>query len=184
MKLISPLALLAALAVLASLPAQAEKADRDKPINIEADRLNIDDRNKTQVYEGRVRMSQGTMLILANKVVVTQDAEGFQKGVATGGEGGLARYKQKREASNEWFEGEAERIEYDGRRDLTQFFQRAWVKNGQDEARGQYIEYNAVSEQYMVTSGPNATVVPGGRVTAVIQPKGDKSAPAATPAKP
>lgn len=165
---------------LLATPARAEKADRDKPINIEADKLSIDDRNKVQIYEGRVRMTQGTMQIRADKVVVTQDTEGFQKGVATGGEGGLARFKQKREASEEWFEGEAERIEYDGRADRTQFFQRAWVKNGQDEARGQYIEYNAITENYTVTSGPNATVVPGGRATATIQPKNTQSTPAAS----
>jgi lipopolysaccharide export system protein LptA len=163
-----------------SAPTLAEKADREKPINIEADRLSVDDRNKTQTYEGRVRLTQGTILVQAEKIVVTQDAEGFQKGVATGGEGGLARFKQKREGRNDWFEGEAERIEYEGRTDRTQFFQRAWVKNGQDEARGQYIEYNALTENYLVTSGPNATVVPGSRVTATIVPKSDASAPPAS----
>jgi lipopolysaccharide export system protein LptA len=164
-----------------SLPARADKADREKPMNIEADRMTVDDRNKVQTFEGRVRMVQGTLVILANKVVVTQDAEGYQKGVATGGEGGLARFRQKREGLNEYIDGEAERIEYFNRTDKAQLFQRAYMKNGKDEVRGQYIEYDGYTENYLVTNGPNASVVQGGgdRVRAVIQPKGAQSAPAA-----
>ncbi|MDQ8021637.1 MAG: lipopolysaccharide transport periplasmic protein LptA [Moraxellaceae bacterium] len=166
---------------LLALPAHAERADRSKPVNIEADRLSVDDKNKVQTFEGRVKMTQGTLQILADKVVVTQDTDGFQKGVATGGEGGLARFRQKREASNEYIEGEAERIEYDGRRDKAQLFQRAHVKSGRDEVRGQYIEYDGLTENYLVTNGPDAKVVSTGeRVRAVIQPKAGTPAPAAS----
>ena len=103
--------LLAALA----MPAHAEKADREKPINLEADRISIDDIKKQQVFEGNVILTQGTMQIRTNRLVVTQDADGFQKGVATGGANGLARFKQKREGSNDYVEGEGERIEHDAR---------------------------------------------------------------------
>uniref|UniRef100_UPI002FD8C14D lipopolysaccharide transport periplasmic protein LptA n=1 Tax=Rivihabitans pingtungensis TaxID=1054498 RepID=UPI002FD8C14D len=83
-------------------PAYAEKADREKPINLEADRMSMDDINKVQVYEGNVILTQGTLQIRTAKLVVTQDADGFQKGVATGGENGLARFRQKREGKDEW----------------------------------------------------------------------------------
>lgn len=179
----SRLAIVIALA-LSALNAHAEKADRDKPINIEADKLSVDDRNKVQVYEGKVKLIQGTMQIQASKIVVTQDVDGFQKGVATGGDNGLSHFKQKREGRDDWIEGEAERIEYDGRADKTQFFQRAWIKSGQDEARGQYIDFDGVTENYLVTNGPNATTVPGGRVSATIQPKRATPAASAPAAKP
>lgn len=161
----------------ATLPAaRAEKADRGKPINLEADRVTVDDRNKVHVFQGRVTLTQGTLVIRGDKVVVSQDAEGFQKGVATGGPDGLARIRQKREGSNDYMEGEAERIEYDGKTERAQFFNRAYVKSGKDEARGQYISYDGLSESYVVSSGPEGSAAKptsgrDNRVRVVIQPK-------------
>ena len=162
-------------------PAQAERADRDKPVIIEAERGSVDDRNKVTTYSGRVELTQGTLRILADKVIVSQDADGFQKGIASGGEGGLARFRQKRDDSTEYFEGEAERIEYDARTGKAQLFLRAIVRSGRDEVRGPYIEYDGLNETYTATNGPNNTANPGGeRIRAVIQPK--PSSGASTPA--
>ena len=176
-----PYAFAALLLTAIALPAQAEKADREKPMNIEADRMSMDDIKKIQVFEGNVIVTQGTMQILTNKLVVTQDADGFQKGVATGGAGGLARFKQKRDGVDEYMEGEAERIDHDTREEKTEFFIRGWVKNGQDEVKGPYISYDALTEKYLVTNGSGgqktATGAAQARVRAIIQPKG-KNAPA------
>lgn len=163
-------------------PALAENADRSKPINLEADKVSVDERSRQHVFEGNVALSQGTLLIRADKIVVTQDAEGFQRGVATGGPGGLARFKQKREGRNDFVEGEAERIEHDGKNEVTEFFKRAFVKSGQDEVRGQYVKFDSRTENYTVTGGGKeaSTPAPGGsRVRAVIMPKNTE--PPATP---
>lgn len=156
--------------------ALAEKADRDKPVNLEADRITVDDTKKVHVLEGNVQLVQGTLVIRCEKLVVTQDAEGFQKGTATGGPGGLARFRQRREGKDEYIDGEAERIVHDGKAEKTEFFQHAHVKSGNDEVRGQYISYDGRTENYLVTSGPTgspAAAAPGkdNRVRAVIQPK-------------
>lgn len=174
----APLAL-AALLSLAAAPSHAERADRGKPVNIEADRVTVDDKNKIHIFEGHVVLTQGTLTIRSDKLVVSQDQEGYQRGIATGGDGGLARFRQKREGKNEWVDGEGERIEHDARSELSQFFLRARVKSGEDEVRGQYIQFNGVTETYLVTNGPNATTVPSqqGRVQVTIQPK-KKDAPA------
>ena len=95
-----------ALLALTTPPAHAEKADRGKPVNIEADRVTVDDKNKIHIFEGHVVLTQGTLTIRSDKLVVSQDAEGYQRGIATGGEGGLARFRQKREGKNEWVDGE------------------------------------------------------------------------------
>ncbi len=172
--------LAALLLAVATSPAQAEKADREKPMNIEADRMSMDDIKKIQIFEGNVIVTQGTMQLLTNRLVVTQDADGFQKGVATGGAGGLARFKQKRDGVDEYMEGEAERIDHDTREEKTEFFIRGWVKNGQDEVKGPYISYDALTEKYLVTNGSGgqktATGAAQARVRAIIQPKG-KNAP-------
>ncbi len=169
-----------------ALPAQAERADRDKPIHLEADRMSIDDIKKIQTLEGKVVLIQGTIEIRTNHLVVTQDADGFQKGSATGGANGLARFRQKRDGRDEFIEGEAERIDYDARSEKAEFFNRAWVRSGLDEVRGQYISYDALNESYLATAG-GATKSAGGtsqaRVRAIIQPKSKTKAEASPAAQ-
>ncbi len=165
-------------------PAWAEKADADKPVNIEADRVSVDDVKKLQTFEGNVQLVKGTLIIRAERIVISQDDDGYQRGVATGSGSALARFRQKREGVDEYIEGEAERIEHDAKSEKTEFFSRARVKSGQDEVRGQFISYDARNEQYVVTSGPDGTrAKPGSneRVRAVIQPKSKKDEAAAKP---
>ena len=178
MKLIPRVAVIAGIvgALLAATAAWAEKADADKPLNIEADRVSIDDVKKIQTFDGNVQMSKGTLVIRAERIVITQDENGYQHGVATGNST-LPRFRQKREGLDEYIEGEAERIEHDAYAEKTEFFNRAWVKSGLDEVRGQFISYDARTENYVVTSGPNGTRAKAGstdRVRVVIQPKNKK----------
>ena len=158
------------------LPVLAEKADRDKPINLEADRITVDDAKKVNTLEGNVQLTQGTLIIRSDKIVVTEDTEGFQNAVATGGAGGLARFRQRREGKDEYVDGEAERIVHDGKIEKTELFLRAHIRSGNDDVRGQYISYDGKNETYLVSSGPGGTTaasLPGkdSRVHAVIQPK-------------
>ena len=185
----NPLLRIAAIACLGGLifsasSARAEKADRDKPVNIEADRVSVDDVKKVQVFEGNVQLVKGTLIIRAERIVVTQDDDGYQRGVATGTPGHAPRFRQKREGQDDFIEGEGERIEHDAKAEKTEFFNHAWVKSGLDEVRGQFISYDARTENYFVTSGPNGgRAKPGStdRVRAIIQPKNnDGAAPAAT----
>lgn len=185
MKACLRLALFAAVAMLAAPVARAEKADRDKPVNLEADRVAVDELKRTQTFEGNVQLVKGTIVMRAARIVVTQDQGGFQHAVATGAPGGpLPHFRQKREGADEYVDGEAERIEYDARNEQAEFFNRAWIRSGLDEVRGQFISYDAKTEKYLVTSGPNGTRAQAGsgeRVRAVIQPK--HAAPT-TPARP
>jgi lipopolysaccharide export system protein LptA len=168
-----------------SLPALAERADRDKPTQIEANRISIDDAKKIQILEGDVVVTKGTMVLRADRVVITEDRYGFQKGVATGGKDGLARIRQKREGKDEYTDGEAERIEYNSNNEIAEFFHRAWVRSGEDQVRGDYIWYDGVSEKYLVTAGKNSDPkAPPARVRAVIQPKNKNAQPAAAGAQP
>jgi len=172
---------LAAAFVLTALPAAAEKADRDKPVNLEADRVTIDDAKQLAIFEGNVVLTQGTLQIRGDRMEVRQDKEGFKQGTTWGNP---ASFRQKREGYDEYIEGWAGRIEYDGRVETLQMYTRAQLKRAQDEVRGDYISYDARSEFFQVTGGPKTATPdnPGGRVRAVIQPKSkdkDKPAPAA-----
>ncbi|MHB1619002.1 MAG: lipopolysaccharide transport periplasmic protein LptA [Sulfuricella sp.] len=175
------LCLWTALLLVAAPWAHAEKADRDKPINLESDTATVDDAKKISIYEGNVILTQGTLQIRANKLVVTEDADGFLLGTAYGNP---ASFRQKREGYDEYIEGYALRIEYDQKKDLIQLFNQARMKRGLDEAQGNYISYDGKTEFFQVLGGKeNATANnPRGRVRTVIQPKQKTAAPVARPA--
>jgi lipopolysaccharide export system protein LptA len=158
--------------------AHAERADRDKPINLEADRVTIDDAKKVSVFEGNVVLTQGTMTLRANRMTVREDAQGFQHAVA---HGDPAYFRQKRDDVDEYVEAWAQRMEYDGKAERLQLFDQARMKRGNDEVRGSYISYDQPSEFYRVVGGSETAAGAGpGRVRAVIQPK-SKDKPAQTP---
>jgi lipopolysaccharide export system protein LptA len=173
-------ALLCCFVAALAAPAAAEKADRDKPVNLEADKVTIDDARQTALFEGNVVLTQGTLQIRGDRMEVRQDKDGFQHGTAWGGP---AHFRQKREGYDEYIEGSAERIEYDGRAEAMQMFNRAQLKRGSDEVRGNYISYDAKSEFFQATGGAKNAETSGsaGRVRAVIQPKSTDKPPAGPP---
>jgi lipopolysaccharide export system protein LptA len=151
--------------------AHADKADRNKTINLEADRVTVDDVKQIATFTGNVVLTQGSMMLRGDRMEVRQDKDGFKYGTTWGN---LAYFRQKREGSDDFIEGWAERIEYDGRGDKVQMFNRAMLKRGQDEVRGSYISYDSGSEFFQVTGGAtkSASLKPGeGRVRAIMQPK-------------
>jgi lipopolysaccharide export system protein LptA len=157
----------------------AERADRDMPINLEADQVLIDDARQTSTFTGNVRLSQGSLLIRGDRIVVTQDKNGFKRATAYGN---TAEFRQKREGFEGFVEGFGERIEYDTEEETLNLYKQARLKRGQDEVRGEHITYSARTEIFQV-EGSDAG--PGGspkRARAVLQPKpkegtGTKPAP-------
>lgn len=163
-------ALLGGMLLLLAGFALAEKADRDKPTQVEANRMSADDARRLNVFEGDVVVTKGTMRLTADRLVVRQDADGFQSATATGRP---ARFRQRQdprpgEKEGIWVDGEALRIELDDREQKIELFDRARVSRGGDEVAGDYIFVDQRSDFYQVSSGKGAAK---GRVKAVIQPK-------------
>lgn len=154
-------------------PALAESADRDKPIDLEADTVKVDDAKQISTYSGNVILTQGTLVIHADKLIVREDKEGFQHSTSLGNP---TTFKQKREGKNEYMEGSAQRIEYNGRMDKVQLYTKAWVKRGEDIVHGDYIMYDANAEYAEVIGGTKTKDgSSSGRVRAIIQPKNKKT---------
>jgi lipopolysaccharide export system protein LptA len=156
--------------LVASLNAFAEAADRNQPIELEADSVTVNDAKKISTYSGNVILTQGSLVIRADKLIVREDEQGFQHSTSTGNP---STFKQKREGKNEYMEGSAQRIEYDGRMDKVQLYTRASVKRGEDIVRGDYISYDANAEYAEVLGGVKSESggSSSGRVKAIIQPK-------------
>lgn len=177
---------------LGAAPAFAERADRTKPMNVEADSLRYDDVNQTSVFTGRVVITKGSIVLRGGKVTVKQDAEGYQHGVVTSEPGKQAFFRQKRDGVDEYIEGEADTIEYDGRADKVKFIGRAEMRRlrggtVQDETSGALITYDNTNEQFAVeggTGGGATPANPGGRVRATLAPRSSAAAAASAPAAP
>ena len=159
-------------------PAQAERSDRLQKINIAADQSGqIDLQNQVVTYTGNVVISRGTMVIRAARVEVRQLPSGYYTAVAFGAANKPATFRQKRDGVDEYIEGEAERLEYDGRADLVKFITNAQVRRLRgatpaDEIAGNLITYDATTEKMNVSGGAKSTPAnPGGRVTATLSPR-------------
>jgi lipopolysaccharide export system protein LptA len=161
----------------------AERADSDKPVHLEADQVLVDDARQISTFTGNVKLTQGTMLIRGDRIVVEQDKDGFKRGTVYGN---TASFRQKREGLDEYVEGYGERIEYDTRAETVDFYVRARVVRDRDEVRGEHITYNQKTEIFQVNGGAGAENEPPKRVRAILQPKSkpSPSAPDALPIKP
>jgi lipopolysaccharide export system protein LptA len=172
--------------------ALAEKADRNKPMNIEADTLRYDDLKQVSIFTGRVVLTKGTILIRGAQLEVRTDPEGYQYGIVTGSVDTLAFFRQKREALEEFIEGEGETIDYDGRADVVKFIKKAQMRRYRgstlaDEITGNLIVYENLTDKFSVDGGPGKGVAgtpnaPAGRVRAMLTPKADSAS--SSPASP
>ena len=179
--------------------AQAERADRSKPMNIEADALTYDDKQKLSVFTGNVVLTKGSIIMRGGKLEVRQDDAGNQFGVLYAAGTKRAFFHQKREGVDEYMEGEGRTIHYDSKADTVRLVQQAEIRRlvgtrVADTITGSDILYNNTTEVVTVDGGVRSatdqgTPVPGrqGRVRAVLTPQtpaGGAPAPGSTPLQP
>ena len=178
--------IVAALALaLTAAPALAHAAttDRDKPINYSADSGDVNIQTKSGTLIGNVVITQGTLTIRADKVTFKQNADNSLSATALGNP---VSFRQKRDGVDEYYEGFAQRGEYDGGKNLLQLYDRALLRRGGDEIRSNYISYDTATELFKAEGRTSSTPGDeglGARVRGVFQPKsestkGSKPAPA------
>ena len=192
MPLISLIAICFAWAcALCPMVALAEKADRGKPMLIEADALRVDDLKQITVASGKVVVNKGSILIRGARVEVRQDPEGYQSGTVTAEPGARAFFRQKREGLDEFIEGEGETIVYDGKADTVRFVRRAEMRRYKgsqlfDETSGNLIVYDNTSDVFTVdsTNPPGTAAGAGSRVRAMLTPSPAPASPASAAARP
>jgi lipopolysaccharide export system protein LptA len=168
------LAIMLALAAATAMPARAEKADRDKPINYQADTGDVNYQTKIGTLLGSVVITQGTLTIHADKVILRQNPDNSMSATAYGNP---LTFREKRDGVDEYYEGVAQRAEYDGQKRFLELFDRALLRKGTDEIRSNYISYNAETEFFKAEGRPD-TRPPGegepplgARVRGIFQPQ-------------
>lgn len=167
--------LLGGLLVLGASGAHAEKADRFQPLNFAADAARVEDKQRLNILSGNVEISKGSMVLRSDRVEVRQNADGTQTATAIGGPGGRAYFRQKRDGADEFIEGEAERIVYDGKTEIVRFTGRALMRRLQgqsvnDQVTGPVIVYDNKTSVFQV-EGSSDGAASSGRVRGVITPR-------------
>jgi lipopolysaccharide export system protein LptA len=156
-------------AALAAAPACAEKADRDKPINYQADTGDVNVQSKVGTLTGNVILTQGTLTIHADKIVFRQNPD---NSVSASAWGNPITFREQEDNSPEYYEGVAQHAEYDGRKRVLELFDRAMLRKGSDEIRSNYISYNADTGLFKAEGRPGAEgEALGARVRGVFQPQ-------------
>jgi lipopolysaccharide export system protein LptA len=162
--------------------AHAEKADLNKPTNVEANQMFYDEAKQTNTFIGNVVLTRGSLVMHAEKLLVRQDQAGHQYATLYAPPGGTTKFRQKRDGGKDlWIEGNAaDRIEYDTKTEIAKLFKQARVKmlDGTritDEVEGEFISYDSRAEFYSVSNSASGESKPGsGRVRAVLQPRGNE----------
>jgi len=133
--------------------ALAEKADRDKPINFQGDSLGGNTDTKITDLVGNVVITQGTLTIHADRIQFHQNPDNSVSATATGNP---VSFREKRDGSDDYYEGFAQRIVYDGVKRVVELFDRALLKRTGDELRSNYISYNAETNVYKAEGRPDS----------------------------
>ena len=100
-------------------PAGAEKSDRDKPINFAGDTGDANLQARGGALTGNVIITQGTLSIRADRIVFKQNTDNSLSATAFGNPVAI---RQKRDGVDEYYEGYAQRVEYDGAKELVELF--------------------------------------------------------------
>lgn len=169
-------ALTAAVFALAAVApaAFAEKADRDKPIFFNGNTAGADFGTKGGELMGNVVVTQGTLTIHADRIIFHQNPDNTLSATAYGNP---VNFREKRDGSDEYNEGFAQRVVYDGSKRFVELFDRALLKRTGDEIRSNYISYNADTDVFKAEGRPDSAAANpsdaplGSRVRGVFQPQ-------------
>ncbi|MDN3555598.1 lipopolysaccharide transport periplasmic protein LptA [Halomonas maura] len=138
-----PLAPLLALSLaalsLATGPALALEGDASAPIQVEADRLDLDDRAGTAVYRGDVTITQGSMQLTGERVEIQRNAAGrLTRATATGQR---AYLEQKPAPDEPLVRGWGRTVVYHVAERRIELIDQAELHQGGDTFDGGYLEY-------------------------------------------
>lgn len=151
----------------------ARERDRDQPIMIEADRVQIDDISGVSVYSGNVIYTQGTTRLEADTVRIYHDEQ--RQFVRLEAFGNPVRFRQRLEGDQQDMQANALRMEYHASPEKLILEHEAWIWREDVEFTGDFISYDADNEVVSAVKGDGDEA---GRVHIVIQPRQSPDEPA------
>lgn len=160
-----PIRLLLSVVLLSALASQAWalRSDRKQPIDIKANRVEVDQKTQTSHYIGNVHLVQGTLKISADDVMVYMVNGQLYKIVITGNP---AHFQQQPENQKDVVTAQAQNMEYFANKERLLLRHHAQVNQGPNHFRGDFIEYDTLTSTVKAHKGENSK----SRVHAIIQP--------------
>ena len=149
---------------LLSHAAFALSTDRDQPIELEADRAELDNATGVSTYTGNVVVTQGTMRLEADKLIL-QTVDGDIESMEATGQ--PAYFRQRPDGEDQDVEGGGRRIDYRSSDAKVVLTGEAWVNQGKDELRGARIEYDIDADRVLASREQEGEQ----RVRIIIQPR-------------
>jgi lipopolysaccharide export system protein LptA len=140
----------------------AEKADQDKPIILEAEKVSVNDVKQLYDLNGQVLIIKGSILVTGEDGHIQVDPEGYEFVDVKGTPDTIASFRQRREGpTDEFMQGLATQVVYNAKTEVLTLTGDAILKrllNMQmlDQLRGWKIEYDDVKQYYRVTPPKDA----------------------------
>ena len=142
--------------------AYAEKADQDKPIILEAEKVSVDDVKQIYDLKGQVLLIKGSIIVTGEDGRIEVNPEGYEFVDVKGAPNTTASFRQRREGpADEFMQGLATQVNYNAKTEVLTLTGDASLKrllNMQmlDQLRGWKIEYDDVKQYYQVTPPKDA----------------------------
>lgn len=136
-------------ALLTPLCALAATADRQKPVNLRADRIEIDQKKGTSLYRGQVLLTQGTLRMTATRAEARNRGTKVETVTA---EGKPVTFRQRPEGGTEYVQGQAGRVHYRVPEQLVDFGGNVTLQRGRDTFRAALANYD-IAKRHIVAEG-------------------------------
>jgi lipopolysaccharide export system protein LptA len=156
------------LLALLAMPLCALAADdeRQLPVNLRADRIDVDQKKGLSLYRGKVIFSQGELRLTADRAEVQNRANVVETVTA---DGSPVTFRHRPEGHEEFIEGEASHAVYHALTRQVDLSGEVQVKRGRDLFHSATLHYD-VANQSMIGESAN-----GRRVYAALVPRTGKT---------
>lgn len=132
-------ALLFISALLVPLCAVAAGTDRQQPVNLRADRIDIDQKKGTSLYRGHVLLTQGSLRLTAARAEARNRGNKVETVTA---EGAPVTFRHRPEGGTEYINGQAGRVHYRVPEQLVDFQGKVNLQRGRDTFRAATAHYD------------------------------------------
>jgi lipopolysaccharide export system protein LptA len=158
-------------------PAHAEKADQDKPIILEAEKVSVNDVQQIYDLKGQVLLIKGTIIVTGEDGRIQVDPEGYEFVDVKGSRDTTASFRQRREGpADEYMQGRGAHVTYNAKTEMLTITGNANLKRSLnmqmlDQLQGWKIEYDDIKERYRVTPPANTKTEDLPLARAILSPR-------------
>lgn len=160
----SGLAILFSLLLMAPSIGWALKTDREQPVHLEANSVEIDEKQGVSTYEGNVVVTQGSLQLTGDKMNIYRQNGKLSRILS---QGNPSRYRQRMDNSEEEVKGSAKQIELKVHEDELLLTGDAHLEQGKNQFSSDRIQY--LRSQAMIKAGNNGES--NQRVKVTIEPQ-------------